>query len=219
MEDGEREWGVEVVVEGGRELIPRRGARRPVDDAEGGSKVLGLPTRRLHRLVRVLDRAAVVGAQEEDENRLAAVGVERIPQRDDVPDRLRHLLLRELEQAVVSPEAGELTAGAARLGELVLVMRETEVDAPAVDLEDRAEKLLGHRRALDVPARPPEAPGRGPGGVLVRLRRLPEGEVALVVLQVAGLLGDHVLDPGTRELPVVRVARDAEVDVALRLVG
>ena len=64
----------------------------------------------------------------------------------------------------------------------------------------------------------PRPPRRVPGRVLVRLRRLPEGEVALVFLQVARLLRDHVLELGARELAVVRVLRDAEVDVPLRLV-
>ena len=40
------------------------------------------------------------------------------------------------------------------LGDLVLVVREDQVDAAGVDVERRAEVLHRHRRALDVPARP-----------------------------------------------------------------
>ena len=87
-----------------------------------------------------------------------------------------------------------------------------------MDLEHRAEQLLGHRRAFDVPPRAAGAPRGGPRRVLVRLRRLPEGEIALVFLQVARLLGDHVLELRARELPVVGVGGDAKVDVAPRLV-
>ena len=46
----------------------------------------------------------------------------------------------------------------ARLGRLVLVVGEDEVVAAAVDLEADAEQLLGHRRALDVPARAARGP-------------------------------------------------------------
>ncbi len=40
------------------------------------------------------------------------------------------------------------------LGDLVLVVREDQVDAAGVDVERRAEVGHAHRRALDVPARP-----------------------------------------------------------------
>ena len=94
-----------------------------------------------------------------------------------------------------------------------------EVEPAAVDLEARAEVLLGHGRALDVPARPPLPPRRVPGRVLVRLVRLPEREVPLVLLEVARLLGDHVLELRARELAVAGPPLDTEVDVALGLVG
>src|SRR5918999_5341774 len=115
---------------------------------------------------------------EENEDRVAAVCVQDLAERDDVADRLRHLLLRQLEQAVVGPHARERAARASRLGELVLVVRKAEVEPAAVELELRAEMLFRHRGALDVPARPAPSPRRVPGGVLALLRRLPEGKVA-----------------------------------------
>ena len=99
------------------------------------------------------------------------------------------------------------------------MVREAEVEAAAVDLELGAEVLLRHRRALDVPARASGPPGRVPLRVLVRLRRLPEGEVAGVFLQVARLLGDHVVRLRARERAVRGIGRHAEVDVAAGLVG
>jgi hypothetical protein len=117
------------------------------------------------------------------------------------------------------PDACELTSGRARLRELVLVVGEAEVVPAAVDLEDRPEVLLRHRRALDVPARPAHPPRRLPGGVLARLLSLPEGEVALILLQVARLLRDHLVELRAGEPPVLREARHAEVDVAAGLVG
>ena len=46
----------------------------------------------------------------------------------------------------------------ARLRELVLVVREAEIEPTAVDLELRSEMLRRHRGALDVPSRSSRAP-------------------------------------------------------------
>ena len=64
----------------------------------------------------------------------------------------------------------------------------------------------------------PRAPRRVPRGVLARLLRLPEREVARILLQRVRLLVDHVVELRAGELAVVGVARDAEVDVALDVV-
>src|SRR6476619_5774034 len=124
-----------------------------------------------------------MAAEEIDEQGLAPMLLQRIAQRDDVADRLRHLLAGELQDPVVHPELRELVAERARLRDLVLVVRENEVEPAAVDLEDRPKVRLGHRGALDVPARPAATPGRFPPGVLALLVRLPEREVARILLQ------------------------------------
>jgi hypothetical protein len=78
--------------------------------------------------------------------------------REEVAERLRHLLVVDAHEAVVHPHVGEAVAGgAAGLRDLVLVVRELEVHAAAVDVEMRAEQRGGHRRALDVPAGPARA--------------------------------------------------------------
>jgi hypothetical protein len=74
-------------------------------------------------------------AEEEKEQRLAAPLVERVPQRHDVPNRLRHLLAGELEHPVVRPDLRELVTERSRLRELVLVVGKDEVEPAAVDLE------------------------------------------------------------------------------------
>src|SRR6185437_2699249 len=76
--------------------------------------------------------------------------------------------------------------------------------------------LLGHGGALDVPPGTARTPRRIPRSVLGRLLRLPEREVALIPLQVARLLRDHVFEPGTGQPSVARELRDAEVDVPVR---
>ena len=81
-------------------------------------------------------------------------------QQPDVAHGLGHLLGAELDHAVVHPHPGQrLSARGLGLGNLVLVVGEHEVRAAAVDLEVHAEDLLGHRGALDVPARAPRPPG------------------------------------------------------------
>ena len=123
-------------------------------------------------------------ADEQHHQRVAPDVVEHLVQRHDVADALGHLLLAELEHAVVHPDLRELAAARhARLGRLVLVVGEDEVVAAAVDLKSDPEPLLGHRRALDVPARPAAAPGREPDRVLAVLVRLPQREVERVLLQ------------------------------------
>src|SRR4029077_18886651 len=96
------------------------------------------------------------------------------------------LLARETEHPVVCPDLGELVAERARLRNLVFVVREDEVEPAAVDLERRAEDLLGHHGALDVPTRAAAPPRRLPRRVLrLRLVRLPQREVARVLLERA----------------------------------
>jgi len=81
----------------------------------------------------------------------------------DVAEGLRHLLgalrrpLLVVDHQVfdVDPEARELAAGGPfALGDLVLVVREDQVDAAGVDVDRRlAEQPQRHRRTFDVPAR------------------------------------------------------------------
>src|SRR4029079_7591003 len=106
---------------------------------------------------------------------------------------------------------------AERLGlrELVFMVWEDEVEPAAVDLERWSEQLLGEHRALDVPARPATPPGRVPRGVLTLLVRLPEGEVARILLQRVRLLLLDLSGSLAGEASVLGEARDAEVDVAL----
>ena len=75
--------------------------------------------------------------------------------RHEIAEGLGHLLALDLQEAVVHPVVGHhrRAVGAAALRDLVLVVGEDEVDAAAVDVEHLAQRLLRHRRALDVPAR------------------------------------------------------------------
>ena len=108
---------------------------------------------------------------------------------------------------------------AQRLRALVLVVGEDEVEPPAVDPELRPELLRGHRGALDVPARATDAPWRLPGRVLALLRRLPEREVAWILLGRVRLLLLDLVGPLPRERAVRPEPLDPEVDVPVDRVG
>lgn len=58
------------------------------------------------------------------------------------------------------------------LGQLIVMVRELEVNAPGVYVELVAKHVGGHGRALDVPAGPPGAPRRRPRR-LARFATLP----------------------------------------------
>ena len=115
-----------------------------------------------------------------------------------------------------------LPARGQRLRRLVLVVREDEVDAAAVDVELDAQQRLGHRRALDVPARPARAPRRVPGGVLALLGRLPEREIERILLEIGALDAlalVHLVEVASRQLAVRLERAHAEVDVAGDRIG
>ena len=128
---------------------------------------------------------------------------------EDVAERLRHLLVLDQQVLEVHPEARELLAGGAlALRDLVLVVREDQVDAAGVDVDRRsAEQPQRHRRALDVPARAARADAGIPGR-LARLGRLPQHEVAGVFLLVlVGVDAGAALDAGVVEPGQPPVAR------------
>src|SRR5262245_16042018 len=119
-----------------------------------------------------VERLAILGLQHRESDCLARPGVtlparEQLVHSDEVAEALRHLLSFDLEEAVMHPHLrhDRRAEGAARLRDLVLVVREDEVDAAAVNVEGLAEMGSRHRRALDVPARTPrhrDPAGRGP---------------------------------------------------------
>ena len=108
------------------------------------------------------------------------------------------------------------------LGDLVLVVREDQVDAAAVDVERLAQIAVRHRRALDVPAGPPGAPRALPRR-LARLGALPEREVERAALLLADLDARarlQVVDAlAPRACRSSAKPRHGEVDVAAGGVG
>ena len=88
-----------------------------------------------------------------------AESIVRGGERGEVTERLRHLLAADRDHAGMHPVPRERMPRRLRLHALVLVVREHEVVAGSVHVEAVAEQVQRHRGALDVPARPPGAPG------------------------------------------------------------
>ena len=134
-----------------RKLVTLEPAQAPVFLNDGRvvdliRRLLALPdpiragARALHRLVREVDRAAPARGQEEEQSGFRPPLVEHLLDRRHVADRLRHLLAGEAQHSVVHPDPRELVPARARLRDLVLVVREDEVEPAAVNLEGRAEE-------------------------------------------------------------------------------
>ena len=108
MEHGESLGRIEIVLECALEIRPDTSvlARAPEDVA----KRLDLGARLLQHLVAEIHRLAPVGRHEIEEERFAAPPIEGFLKRDHVPERLRHLLAREPQHAVVHPHVRKLAA-------------------------------------------------------------------------------------------------------------
>ena len=225
VDAGERLGRVEVARERVEErchaAAPGRSGDAPGDEppgrlADAADVGLGLLERRLGEG----ERLAVVPGDEIHDDRLAAVCAEHLVQQRDVADRLGHLLAGELDHAVVHPQLRELAAACrAGLGGLVLVVGEDQVRAAAVDVEADPEQLLGHGRALDVPARAPwrptASPRRCPRPCLCAFQSAKSSGIVLALCALHALALVHVLQLAVREGSVGGVRAHAEVDVAV----
>ena len=125
----------------------------------------------------------------------------------------------------VNPEARErLLGGAFGLRDLVLVMREDQIDAAGMDVDRRlAEQPQRHRRTLDVPAGTAGAGAVALPRRLAGLRRLPQHEVAGIVfgvlVDVDARAGMEAVVVEPRQPPVGRQRGDLEVDRPVAPVG
>src|SRR5260370_19709551 len=146
------------------------------------------------------------------------------PQGRETTRALGHLLAGGIRKNLrVQPHTCKLlSVGRFRLGDLVLVVREQQVDAATVDVERLAEKVLAHRRALDVPAGASGPKRRVPGRpqlVVARLRPFPQSEVARRLLLIFVLdhsrAGAQAAAVEVRQGPVATEAIDAEIHVAI----
>ena len=109
----------------------------------------------------VFYRTAVMRSSEEETQHLRIDFLQDIMHRHEVPERLAHLLgcFTDCDEAVVHPVVRESFAGLGfALRNLVLVVRESQVMAAAVDIDGIAQIFGRHHRAFDVPARASRTP-------------------------------------------------------------
>ena len=160
--------------------------------------------------------------EHEHTDAVIAVGGGRLAHGEEVAERLAHLLVVDVDKAVMQPVVDELAAvGGLRLGNLILMVREGEVAAAAVDVDRLSEVAVGHGRALNVPAGAALAPRRVPGR-LTGFGGLPEREVERVLLDVVDVdarAGLQIFDRLVAELAVVLEVQRAVVHVTVDLIG
>ena len=101
-----------------------------------------------------------MGAGQEEAQHLAVVLAQRLANRQEVAERLGHLVVADAQCPAVHPNTRERNAECAfALRDLVFVVREDQIGASAVNVEGLTQRLPRHRRALDMPARAARAPG------------------------------------------------------------
>ena len=218
---GDRLRGVEVVVHRAAKscepLLVRLDAASiepPQRGIQPSDRGIGLP----QMVLGVVEWTAVVARQHEESDRLGGIVFQHTAQREEIAERLRHLLVVDAHEAVVHPHVHELASGRRlALRDLVLVVGKLEVHPPAVDVEMLSEAGGRHRGAFDVPAGPARSPRRIPAR-LAGLRRLPQHEVERVVLGLVDLdprTAAQILGPAIRQRSVGRERAHVVVDVAV----
>ena len=134
---------------------------------------------------RIVDRSAILAAEQEKAQHFRVSqrsAIEHFADGEKVAERLRHLLVVDVDEAVVHPKIRELlTRCRARLRDLVFMVRELQIHAAGVDVEMLTQNLGRHHRAFDMPAGTARPPGRGPTR-LAGLGALPEHEIERVAL-------------------------------------
>ena len=188
-------------------------------DAQARDKIsqpLHRTRRALQTLRREIQLAAVRhrGQQKPDRRRLVPVG-KQFAQRREIPQRLRHFFVIHQQVLGMEPVARErLSGGRFGFRDFIFVMRESQIDAAAVNVQRVAQIFHGHGGAFDVPAGASRADRRLPE-MFAGLGRFPQGEVARVVLVVAihvhARAGLHAAHVDFRKLAVRRKFRDAEI--------
>ena len=165
--------------------------------------------------------------QHKETQHIGGRGFQNVAQQQEVAQRFAHLLVVDLQHAAVHPVIGEGAAACGLgLGALVLMMREYQIGAAAVDVEGQTQVLARHGRALDVPTGTALAPRAFPRG-FAGLGGLPQREVEMVALAIfqalavgaqLAMASFHLVDVATGQRAVIGIAAHAEVDVALDLV-
>ena len=210
---------------GGKRIVPvnRHGSR--CDQTERGIQALERIAGIVQVRIAVVQRAAVMGADDEKAHRFGVVLFQHFADGEKVAQRLGHFLVVHPHETVVNPETGQrLAVGAFALGDFVFVVRKLQVSATAVNIKRLAQRGAAHGRAFNVPARSAFAvvvaqTSAVPLGVFgfAFLGRLPQHEVQRIVLAFEhrhALAGAQFIQRFARQLAVASKLAHGVVHVA-----
>ena len=170
--------------------------------------------------VAVVQRAAVMRAQDEKSHRFGVVLRQHFADGEEIAQALGHFFVVHPHKAVVHPKACQRFAvGAFALGNFIFVVRELQVRTAAVNVKALAERGTAHGRAFNVPAGSSLTVFAGPFGVcrLTVFGGFPEHEVQRVLFAVEhshALTGAQIIERLARELSVARELAHSVIDVA-----
>ena len=163
-----------------------------------------------------------MSGQGEHAHRFQIVLLGDIAHGEEVALGLGHLLVVDVQEAVVHPVVHvRLAGGAAGLGDFVLVVREEQILAAAVDIKGFAQIGGAHGGAFDMPTGTAHAPGAFPSG-FAGLLRLPESEVQrifLLLIHADAGTGSQILQILAAEAAIVFKGLDAVVHIAVAFIG
>ena len=124
--------------------------------------------------VGIIERAAVVCAQNKKAHHFGIVFFQHVADGEKIAQRFGHFFVVHADKAVVQPVfhmainhfvrgvgrvfAADAVVCAAALGDFVFVVGKLQICAAAVDVKRVAKQFAAHGGAFDVPARPPVAP-------------------------------------------------------------
>mmetsp|Transcript_8943 Transcript_8943/g.21943 ORF Transcript_8943/g.21943 Transcript_8943/m.21943 type:complete len:212 (-) Transcript_8943:887-1522(-) len=157
-------------------LLRRRCLEPPPEGVKTPHAIPG----RLQRSCREVQRSPVVRSDDkESECPYIVFGGTALSECEEVSLGLGHFLLVDVDKAIVHPVAAKgLATRTFRLGDLVLVMREDQIDPTGMDVDGVPQERFCHGTALNVPTRTTTAPRAIPPDVSVLLFVcLPQGEI------------------------------------------
>ena len=171
-----------------------------------------------------VDRPAVMAREQQGAERVRVVGFEQVAhQHDRAGVGLGDLPPLLGEQAVVHPVRGERLAGVRLgLGQLVLVVREDQVEPAAVDVEvaRRGSFMLMAEHSMCQPGRPgPQGLSQAGSPGLELFHRAKSPGLRLIADGSMRAPACSCFRVAVAELAVIGVLGDVEVDVAGRCVG
>ena len=143
----------------------------------------------------------------------------QIAKRKEIALRFGHRHVVDLQKLAVQPIfCKQLPGRAFALGDLVFMVRKLQVHSARVQVESLAEIFHRHRRAFDMPPRPPAAEWSIPTWFLVLADQFPKGEITCVLFVVfigidaLAAAGDIARKIDLRQLAILWKRSDAVID-------